>query len=84
MGDEVIAVAITNLDNVAVFVGDALAELARARDGDGEAFIDPNGYTDSIADREPAFPAELKRQQPLAQSKPVPLPQPRSGPVKSQ
>jgi metallo-beta-lactamase class B len=61
-----------------------MAKLARARDGDGEAFIDPNGYRDYIADREQAFQAELKRQQALAQSQPVPLPQPGSEPVKSQ
>lgn len=61
-----------------------MAKLARARDGDGEAFIDPNGYRDYIADREQAFEAELKRQQALAQAQPVPLPQPGSGPVKSQ
>ena len=31
--------------------------------GDGDAFIDPDGYKSYIADREQAFEAELKRQQ---------------------
>jgi hypothetical protein len=42
------------------------AKPARARDGDGEALIDPRGCRDSIADREQAFEGEWKRQQALA------------------
>jgi metallo-beta-lactamase class B len=39
-----------------------MTKLAWARDRDGEAFIDPNGYRDDTADREQAFHAELERQ----------------------
>jgi hypothetical protein len=42
-----------------------MAKLARARDRDGEAFIDPNRSRDDSADREQAFHAEFKRQQAL-------------------
>jgi len=38
-------------------------KLARAKAGDRDAFIDPMGYREYVADRERAFEAELKRQQ---------------------
>lgn len=43
---------------------DLPAKYARWQQGDRNAFVDPSGYQAYIADREQAFQAELKRQQP--------------------
>jgi metallo-beta-lactamase class B len=39
------------------------AKYSRWKSGDRDAFIDPEGYRNYIADRERAFESELKRQQ---------------------
>jgi metallo-beta-lactamase class B len=40
-----------------------LTKYARKRAGDEQAFVDPTGYRDYIANRQQAFETELARQQ---------------------